>query len=541
LTTGHAEGRISAFPDSVESRLPSVPSTSGSRLRPLLLALLAAGPALPAAAGEEGLRLEVLFATPSARLVVGSAGDTLLSHVTLRVTGPDGERVAGIPVLLHPSPGESPAVVPLRERALTDADGELRVSLRLPGSPGDHAFFAFVEGEPQSWVEVPVRILPRSWFGFLVVGIGGGLALFLYGMRLIGRGLEKAAGGRFRDYLSSATSNNFRSLVFGTFSTLMVQSSSASTVLLVSFAGSGLVTLEQALAAAIGAAVGSTFTVQLVAFRISDFALLLVAAGVPLTMSRGRRRRIGGVIFGFGLIFYGMQVMSEAMAPLRGMPVVTEFFVRAARDPVPALVAAAVFTAIAQASAATIGLVLGLAFQGILSLEAALPFVLGANVGTATTALLASVTSNTEGKRVAWAHAAFRLASVLLALPFLGPLASLVQRLSSDLPRQVAHAHTLVNLAAAVVFFPLIPVAARLFRTLVPEGRVKDEFLPQSLDPRFHEQPSIALAGAVREVLRMGQLVIGMLDDVKESLQRHTRSAGATITSIGWTRRSRST
>jgi phosphate:Na+ symporter len=395
------------------------------------------------------------------------------------------------------------------------------LDVRLLGPPGDHVLYVFVPGEDAEPLEIPVRVMRRRWVGFLLMGIAGGLALFLYGMKLIGDGLERAAGGRLREYLASMTANRALSLLFGMVSTLMVQSSSASTVLFVSFASAGLVTVEQCLGAVLGAAVGSTFTVQLIAFRISDFALLLIAFGFLLTMARGRKRRFGGVLLGFGLIFYGLEVMSEAMGPLKGLPPVTEFFVAAARDPVPALIAATLFTAVAQASAATIGIVLGLAFQGILSLEAAIPFVLGANVGTAATAVLASLASNADGKRVAWGHAAFRAGGVLLLLPFLGPFTAFVRSLSGDLPRQVANAHTLLNVGTALLFLPFVPWAERLFRLLIPEEEPdRPEHAPKALDPRFHEQPSMAVASAVQEVLRMGRIVVDMLRDVRLALQR---------------------
>jgi len=355
------------------------------------------------------------------------------------------------------------------------------------------------------------------------VGIAGGLALFLYGMRLIGRGLEKAAGGRLRGYLASMTRNRWRSLLFGMVSTLLVQSSSASTVLLVSFVGAGLVTVGQCLGATLGAAVGSTVTVQLIAFRISHYALLLVALGFVLsTGGGGRRRTAGGVILGFGLIFFGLQVMSDAMAPLKDMPAVAGFFAGAAHDPVPAFLLATAFTAVAQASAATIGIVLGLAFQGIVSLPSALPFVLGANVGTATTAILASLGSNVDGKRIAWAHAAFRAGGAIVFLPLLGPFAALVERIPGDLPRQIANAHTLLNVSTALLFLPFIAPAERILRWVLPDPAPKpgeEPFGPKSLDRRFYEQPSMAISSAVREVLRMGELVIEMLKDVKQSLR----------------------
>ena len=231
--------------------------------------------------------------------------------------------------------------------------------------------------------------------------------------------------------------------------------------------------------------------------------LLIVAGGAawvigPSVAGAGGKGR--AKLLGLGLMFFGLRVMSDAMAPLKGMPQVAEFFVAAAQDPLPALLVATVFTAIVQASAATIGLVLGLSFQGILTLDAAIPFVLGANVGTAATAVLASLTADAEGRRVAWAHAAFRAGGVLLLLPFLGPFARLVQVTAGDLPRQIANAHTLLNLGTALVFLPTIAVAARIFRRLVPDRPEEAVFAPRSLDP--YRAPRLSISCRMQVVKR---------------------------------------
>jgi phosphate:Na+ symporter len=357
----------------------------------------------------------------------------------------------------------------------------------------------------------------------LILGIAGGLALFLHGLRLIGRGLEKAAGSRLRQYLASMTRNRGRSLLFGMVSTLLVQSSGASTSLLVSFAGAGLVTVGQCLGAVLGAAIGSTLTVQLIAFRISEYSLLLVAAGFLLSTRSGRPRLVGSAVFGFGLIFFGLQVMSESMSPLKDVDGIARFFALAEHDPMPAFLAAAVFTALAQSSAATLGVVLGLSFQGIVTLQGALPFVLGANVGTATTAVLASVGSNADGRRIAWAHATFRAGGVILVFPLLSVFASLVQSLPGDVPRQIANAYTLLNVGTALVFLPFVGAAERFFRWFIREPAPPpgaEPFGPKALDPRFHEQPSVAISSAIRELLRMGELVLDMLRDVSRCLRR---------------------
>jgi phosphate:Na+ symporter len=485
----------------------------------LLLLIVALTSSSTGVASGQELRLSVRYPSPHTELYVGVEGDTLRGGMIFLVQDAAGKGIPGVRIRLRPPSGNP--VLPDPELVTTDALGGARAGCRFRGPPGSHVILASVEGWQATPLEVKTLVLRRSWGVFVAIGIAGGLALFLYGIRLIGRGLEKVASGRLREFLGSMTANRLRSLVFGMVSTSLVQSSSASTVLLVSFAGAGLVSLGECLGAVLGAAIGSTVTVQLIAFRISDFALFFVTIGVFLTMSRGGRRRAGGVVLGFGLIFYGLQVMSSSMASLRALPFLTEFFVQAASKPLPAILIGAVFTASAQASAATIGVVLSLAFQGLLGVESAIPFVLGANIGTGTTAILASRSSNADGKRIAWAHALFRLSGALLCLPFLGPVAELVKSLSTDVPRQIAHVYTLVNVATAFLFFPFLPWAERFFRVLIPERLAEHErFGPKALDPRFHEQPSIAIASAKREVLRMGELVTVMLGDVKEALRR---------------------
>jgi phosphate:Na+ symporter len=488
-------------------------------VRWLATALAVVLTASPASA-EDGLTLGVIQPSPHSDLFVGVVGDTLDSEIVLTVRDSGGLTVPGVTIRLRALGSGGGAVLPLEEQLVTDGRGEATVRVALVGPPSDGVVLAHITGQESEPSEIRVRILRDSWLAYLLMGIGGGLALFLYGMRLIGRSLEKAASGDLRSFLTSVAGSRGRSLLFGTVSTLMVQSSSASTVLLVSFASSGLMTVQQCLGAVLGAAAGATVTVQLIAFRVSDLDLLLIAVGFLLTMFRGRRRRLGGAILGFGLLFFGLRVMSNAMAPLKDFPLVTEFFVASAQDPWPALIAATLFTAIAQASAATIGIVLGLAFQGILTLEAAVPFVFGANIGTATTAILASLAANVDGKRVAWAHAGFRIGGVILGMLLLSPFLRLVGSLSDDLPRQIANAHTLLNIGTAILFLPFIPLADRLVRRLIPERESAPEYGPRALDPRFLEQPSVAIASAVRELLRMGGLVGEMLDDVKESLRR---------------------
>jgi phosphate:Na+ symporter len=353
-----------------------------------------------------------------------------------------------------------------------------------------------------------VKAYRKHWFAFTLIGIVGGLAIFLFGIKFGGRGLQKAAGKRLRDAVCRLTANRFLGLLTGIGVTVIIQSSSATTAMMVSFANAGIIVLQQALGVILGADIGTTLTVQLIAFRVFDYALLIVAVGFVVFLSRSQRySRFGQIIMGFGLLFFGMSVMSAAVGPARDHPVFLNFMLGVERSAGLAILASAVFTAIIQSSAATIGLVLTFAFQGVISLEAAIPLVLGANIGTCATALLASLGSTAEGRRIAWAHTFFKITAVVLLLPFLGPFTQLVSSTASSLTRQIANAHSLFNIGAALIFIPFMKPWAAVFRFLVKEEDVGVKaFRPVYLDQRVLDTPALALGQATRETLRMADL-----------------------------------
>ncbi len=344
----------------------------------------------------------------------------------------------------------------------------------------------------------------------------GGLSLFLFGMRLGGENLQSVAGNRLRYIISRLISNRFKGATVGALSTVILQSSSATTVMLVSFASVGLITLLQSLSLILGADVGTTVTVQLIAFRISEYALLIVTLGFLLTLlgKRSRAYNIGGIIFAFGLIFFGMKVMSDSVAPLKHYPAVSQLILSVKARPLIGILVATIFTAIVQSSAATLGLVLSLSFQGLIDLESAIPLVLGANVGTCATAMLASLSANVDGKRVAWAHVLFKIAGVVLLYPFIRPVAHLVSRTSGDISRQIANLHTFFNVGMAVLFVPFVRPYGKLISLLVPKRELPPkDFAPKYLDHRLLQTPDLALGQATREILRMADLVFGMVKD----------------------------
>jgi phosphate:Na+ symporter len=344
----------------------------------------------------------------------------------------------------------------------------------------------------------------------------GGLSLFLFGLRLGGEHLESVAGNRLHYVVSRLISNRFKGIAVGALATVTLQSSSATTVMLVSFASVGLISLIQSLALILGADIGTTLTVQLIAFRISDYALLIVTIGFLLTLMNkgGRSYRVGGVILAFGLIFFGMKVMSDSVAPLKFYPGVTNLMLSVKENPLVGILLATVFTAIVQSSAATLGLVLSLSFQGLIDLQAAIPLILGANVGTCATALLASLGSNTDGKRVAWAHTLFKIIGVILLYPFIGDMADLISRTSENVSRQIANMHTFFNVGMAFLFVPFIrPYRDFIIKLWPQRERPPREFAPKYLDYKLLDAPDLALGQATREILRMADIVFSMVND----------------------------
>jgi phosphate:Na+ symporter len=347
----------------------------------------------------------------------------------------------------------------------------------------------------------------------------GGLSLFLFGLRLGSEHLESVAGNRMRYFISRLISNRVKGVGVGTLSTVVLQSSSATTVMLVSFASVGLITLLQSISIILGANIGTTVTVQLIAFRVSDYALLMITIGFLLNLLNKQSRwyRFGGVVLAFGLIFFGMKVMSDSVAPLRHYPQVKDILLSVGDNPLLGIIIATFFTAIVQSSAATLGLVLSLSFQGLMNLESAIPFVLGANVGTCATALLASLGAKTDGKRVALGHSLFNIIGVILFYPFINIAADLILRTSGDVSRQIANVHAFFNITMAVVFLPFLgPFSSFIHRVLPKREQPAGVFGPRYLEQDLLETPDLALGQAIREILRMADIVFAM---VKNTMQ----------------------
>ena len=341
----------------------------------------------------------------------------------------------------------------------------------------------------------------------------GGTALLLYGVRLVGEGLQRAAGTRLRRILATLTGNRIKALLVGAGVTAVMQSSSATSVMLVGFASAGLLTLRQTVGVILGADVGTTVTVQLLAFDLLELSPLLVFVGwFVYATTRGTPRYLGQALLGFGFLFLGMKLVHDGTAPLATSPLFADVLRALTDQPLTLVLLAALFTALVRSSAAVIGLALSLASAGLMPLVGAIPVIFGANAGTAATAALAAIGQPAEARRVAAAHAAFKIVGVLLFLPVVGPFADLVRLTAPDLPRQIANAHSIFNIALALIFLPFAGLAADLITRLIPAARG-----PKTgaiyLNPQVLDSPAVALGQALRETLRMGDVVLQSLRD----------------------------
>ena len=324
------------------------------------------------------------------------------------------------------------------------------------------------------------------------------------------------AGARLRTILASFTQNRFVGLLTGAMITAAIQSSSAATVMLIGFTTAGLLNLSQNIAVILGAGIGTTLTVQLIAFDILDWALAIVTVGFFIWFTTRNRhiKALGLSVLGFGLIFLALKLITEGMAPLESNDIIRQLLLGVENAPLWGMFIAAVLTALLHSSAATIGIALAFASQGLMPLASAIPIVLGANIGTCATAMVASIGTTPEAKRVALAHTLFKSAGVLLVLPFLPGLTPAMAATAATVPRQIANAHTLLNLGIAAVFLPFTVPLARLLTFLIPERpEVEEPGRPKYLDPHVLNTPSLALAQATRESLRMSDFVQSMYKD----------------------------
>lgn len=369
----------------------------------------------------------------------------------------------------------------------------------------------------------------------VVFGLIGGLALFLFGMNSMSDALQKAAGEKMKKILGFLTRNPVMGALAGALVTAVLQSSSATTVMVIGFVSAGLMSLPQAISVIFGANIGTTMTAQLMAFKISNYIYPIIFIGFMLNFvgKKEKVKNIGMVIFSFGLLFEGIEIMGEVMKPLAGSPVFVDLMGKVSSVPVLGVVLGAVMTLVVQSSSATIAVLQNFASQAgpdgvssVIGLTGAIPILLGDNIGTTITALLASIGQSKNAKRTAIAHSIFNISGSCVFIFLIPWFAKFVQFISPKgnevdvISRQIANAHTTFNIVCTLVWLPLIPLMVKIVTTIIRgDDKVqKTAFEPKYLDMKVVEQPAAAMVLVSKELDRLSELAESLLTGLKASL-----------------------
>lgn len=358
---------------------------------------------------------------------------------------------------------------------------------------------------------------------FMIFGLLGGLALFLYGMKIMGDGLQKVAGDKVRMILERVTKYPVIGVLVGAFTTALIQSSSATTVMVVGFVNAGLMTLKQAIGVIMGSNIGTTITAQIISFKLSDYIFLIIAVGFCFYFFSKRRvyHHVGQFILGLGLLFLGIDVMSSAVVPLRESPAFLQFIASFSRYPLLGVLVGLITTVIVQSSSATIGMLIALASQDIITFSAAVPVLFGDNIGTCITPILASIGTNLNAKRAALAHVMFNVTGTAIFLILLPWFKEFVFLISPDEPaRLIANAHTSFNVLNTCLFLPFVSVYAKFIEKIAPGTVEIEQKGPIYLDERMFGTPAVALSLATKEIIRMATLAGRSLESAVQGFHK---------------------
>jgi len=459
--------------------------------------------------------------------------NTLTKPIRVQVVDSNYIGVSNIPINfeLISQPEKSSGFKIYSSQVVSDSNGFASTRISLGSQPGSYLISASSMQGKSNLLVYKIHARDTKWVFLILAGLLGGLSLFLYGMFMMSDGLQKAAGDKMRAILTSITNNRFVALGIGALVTMIIQSSSATTVMLVGFVQSGLMSFSQSLGMILGADIGTTVTAQIIAFKLTDYALWFIAIGFFMSVffKDSKLKQIGKGILGFGLLFFGMYIMSEAMIPLRTYEPFIEILSKL-DNPLLGILIGTILTALFQSSSAFVGLIIVISTQGLISLEAAIGLLLGANLGTAFTAILASFNTRREAKKVALANTLFKVFGILIFIWWIPSFAELIQHISPKgdpgmdqldymsqvVPRQIANAHTIFNVALAALFIPFTGTFARLIDWMMPEKEVPAEakLEVKYLDEKILATPALALSLAKQETIRMGHLVQDMTNDI---------------------------
>lgn len=354
----------------------------------------------------------------------------------------------------------------------------------------------------------------------------GGLAIFLFGIKYMGDGLQKTAGDRLRDVLDKFTSNPIMGVIAGIIVTILLQTSTGTTVLAIGLVNAGFMTLRQSIGVIMGANIGTTVTAFIIGLKISDYALPIIAVGTFLIffLKNKKANNIGQVFFGFGALFYGLNLMGQGLYPLRELDVFAELTVTMSENPLLGVLIGTIFTVAVQSSSAAIGLLQQLYAQGAMELSAALPVLFGDNIGTTITAVLAALGASLAAKRAALTHVIFNLVGTILVLIVINPYISMMEYIQGawqlNAEMTIAVAHGIFNVSNVIIQLPFVAVLALIVTKLIPGKENVIEYKAQHLDPVLIQQSSsIALGQAKKETLRMAELSEQGLTEASQFVQ----------------------
>lgn len=371
----------------------------------------------------------------------------------------------------------------------------------------------------------------------IVFGLLGGLAMFLYGMNSMSDALQKAAGEKMKRILGFLTKNPLMGALAGALVTAVLQSSSATTVMVIGFVSAGLMSLPQAISVIFGANIGTTMTAQLMAFKISNYIYPIIFIGfiMNFVFKKEKIRNVGMVIFSFGLLFEGIEVMGGVMKPLASSAIFVELMGKVSEIPVLGVVLGAVMTLVVQSSSATIAVLQNFASQpgpdgihSVIGLAGAIPILFGDNIGTTITALLASIGQSKNAKRTAIAHSTFNITGTILFLFLIRPLAAFVEWISPKgdeldiISRQIANAHTTFNVACTLIWLPLIPVMVKIVKFIIrgEDKKNSEGFVAKYLDDKAMSQPAAAIYMAAKEISRLSAHAGKMIEAMKNAIEK---------------------
>jgi phosphate:Na+ symporter len=350
----------------------------------------------------------------------------------------------------------------------------------------------------------------------VLLGLLGGLGLFIYGMHLLSDSLRKLSLGLLKKLLDKMSENRIVSMLVGVSFTSIVQSSSATSVFLIGFLNAGIISLAAALPVVFGANIGTTITAQLIAFKLTKSALLFVFIGAVIYFfaKKDKNKNRGHAILGFGLLFLGLSVMTTAVKPLAENEAIINLFISFGKQPFLGILAGLLVTSLLQSSSTTIGMVIAFASAGLLDLPSAIYLVLGDNIGTCITAFFASIGGRYSSKRLALGHGIFNIAGTLIMLPFIPLYIHYIPMLPGDIARQIANTHTIFNIINTAIMLPLVPIYVRILNYLVP-GRDYEKKELRRLDRNLLITPSIAIQAVVKELSVMLRICREMLGKAK--------------------------